>query len=195
MPGSWRGTSPRATGIPHPLDSGFRRSDETRPQGRPTPRDWRFPLHPRSGLKPYPTARLRFVGMPVGTARLAGALGWGPAPGATGFTLTPYRGTGQALYPLQSSPIEGEEATGVQIRHIGNNKIGPMGFQRKPKPDRSPGHGLGRPAERLGRSAWRPLSRSGGRCPTRLHAVRASWQRRRWCRSRGTGRGRYRRRS
>ncbi len=80
MPGSWRGTSPRATGIPHPWTPApyrgtghafDRRSDETRPQGRPTPRDWRFPLHPRSGLKPDPTARLGFVGMPVGTARPA----------------------------------------------------------------------------------------------------------------------------
>ncbi len=79
-----------------------------------------IPSPPKVGFetRPYGYGEVE-VRWDAGRYYEAGRCTWlGTSSGATGFTLTPYRGTGQAL---QSSPIEGEEATGVQI--------GPMGFR------------------------------------------------------------------
>ena len=85
-----------------------------------------IPSPPKVGFETRPYGEVGLC-WDAGGYREAGRCTWlGTSSGATGFTLTLYRGTGQAL---QSSPIEGEEATGVQIGHIGNNKIGPMGFR------------------------------------------------------------------
>ena len=85
-----------------------------------------IPSPPKVGFETRPYGEVEVRWDAGGYCEASRCTWLGTSSGATWFTLTPYRGTGQAL---QSLSHRGRGGRPVPTEHIGNNKIGRMGFR------------------------------------------------------------------